>query len=170
MKYKVVVVVLFYVTLIVFAKNMWSMDMNDRTHPYGLDMTRNEKFCKGVEGEKYGVSVYWGRPGRKDKPVDMLNKIEWLANSHKREVFWRRSLVSAIVLVPILLLISGYENFLNPLKVVACLPLAFVLFYFTYVYAHHHVEHYRSMYTNSHIRKLKTKLKLPSYNPIYKKI
>jgi hypothetical protein len=171
MKYiKTVIVVIVYIVVILFAKNIWSMDNRDRSHPYGLDVVRNNKYKKGLEGEKYGVSVYWGLPEKTDKNIDHLNKIEWLSTSYNREVLWRKALVCSVILVPIMLLIIGTEHFLNIKNLFMCIPLAFMLFYLSTSHYNHHVNHYRSTYVKSHVRKLKRSLKLSSRNPIYEKI
>lgn len=148
--------------VIIFSVNLWKLDMKDRTHPYGLDSKLNNKYVKKIVGEKYGVSVFWGIPSKKDTNKKHLDKIEWLSTSYNREVKWRRALVFGLI-TSLLILIGGNNFIVTSIFITGAI-------YFYDNYYDHHINYFKSKYIKSHVKSLKKNLNLNANNPIYKYI
>jgi hypothetical protein len=160
-------VITVYTIFLLCAQKLWKIDMDDRTHPYGLDRIKNERYAKKLVGEAYGVTVFWGKPKSTDTNNNRLDKIEWLSDSYHREVKWRRSLFFGILasfLISLMCNSLHIRDFLTSTIVIS----GFV--YFSHVYYDHHINHFKNKYVKNHIKALKKEFSLDMYNPIYEHI
>lgn len=156
--------------LVYIAIKVYKTDCIDRTHPFGTDSMKNNKYAKNHIGEEYGVGTFWGRPSKLDNVLEKLNKIEWLSNSCANDVFWRRSIVVGIFSGILLSFALDYTILLNnPSKLLLIIFTIFIISYFTTNYYIHHFLWRRIKFINTHIRKIKSDLELPLYNNIYEK-
>lgn len=143
-------------------KYLWTLDIKDRTHPFGLDDSRNK--LTHLKGEMYGVSTCWGKPNGKDTLFSRLNKIEWLSTVYENEVFWRRAICFGIA--GSLILQLGQATF--KIESTILFGLTITLFvYFSHMYYNHHIMNIKSRYIKKHISKMKKHLNLSTDNPIY---
>lgn len=138
----------------------------DKTHPYGTDMIKNKKYTPKIVGEGCGVNDYWGKPNKKDKLIDRLNKIQWLSNTFSTEIVWRQSLIFAIIASIVATMCSGISYFLRPDWIMLYLSMFFIISYFTISYYKTHTILRKSRYINTHIRNIKSKLNLSIRNKI----
>jgi hypothetical protein len=144
--------------IIFLLHKIWKLDLYDRTHPYGLDDAKNKKYAPNIVGEKYGVHVFKGRPTKKDDILSRLNKIEWLADSYKRNVTWRRSLCFGIIGTLILLALKNYEDLSNLNIVLSSVIIISGMVYFYQSYNNYHLEYYKNRYVHQHIDAIKKSL------------
>lgn len=153
--------IIYILLIILLAIKIWEIDIKDRTHPYGLDDKKNKEIR--VEGEKYGVFSYWGKPTKKDSIKNSLDKVEWLCTNYTRDVIWRRAFVGSVILtLPLtyIMELTIHQSFLVLLE-------TFIGLYIYTEYDNHHIKYYKSTYTITHIKKIKKKLKISQSNPIY---
>ena len=143
------------------------MDKHDRTHPYGLDSERNKRLPNKV-GENYGVTVFWGLPDDKDSIKSRLDKIEWLSTSYQRDVEWRRSMFLAMIMSGVLWFVIRPVYLYNLKVYMITFIILFIFLYFQTQYSKHHLHYRRSLFIRNHIHEIKEKLKLSTFNPIYK--
>ena len=142
-------------------------DNIDRTRPFGTDSIKNNKYAKNLVGEDYGVGTFWGKPDKNDKIIDHLNKIQWLNNSFKQDVIWRRSIIIGVFTGILIALCIDIDIILNqPSKLLFIIITIFMVSYFSLNYYNRHFLWRRSKFVNTHIRKIKSNLKLPLYNKI----
>jgi hypothetical protein len=160
--------IIIIIILLIIAFKVHGVDNIDRTHPFGTDQYKNKKYAKGLVGEDYGVGTYWGKPAKKDDVLDNLNKIQWLSQSSRHDVIWRRSIVIAIVTGILISFCIDINILLNePSKLLFIVFFIFIISYFSINYYTHHILWRRTKFINTHIRKIKSKLSLPQYNKIY---
>ena len=156
------------ILLIIIAYKVYSVDSIDRTHPFGTDRYKNTKYAKGLSGEDYGVGTYWGKPSKTDKILDNLDKIQWLSESSNNDIIWRRAMIMGIVSGIVISLSLDINIILKePSKLLFIVCFIFIISYFGINYYTHHVLWRRTKFINTHIRKIKTKLRLSQYNKIY---
>jgi len=158
--------VAFYTITILLFTRIYKMDTYDRTHPYGLDITRNVS-KKDLIGEDYGKDVYWGKPEYKDTIKKRLDKIEWLGKAFRTEVSWRRAMIGAFILSTLLIFVIDYKLFTNYNIYISFVMISFIVLYFQTQYYKHHLCERRGRFITTHVNKIKTKLKLPIINTIY---
>lgn len=163
---KILSPILMVLTCILAMRGIWKLDLYDRMHPFGLDNIKNKKYTPDVKGEEYGVHVYKGIPSNKDKISSMLNKIEWLSESYKRDVSWRLSLCFGILGSLILLTMIDIKYFSEPRILLTCVIVCSGIVYFFKSYRNHHVEFYKSFYIRKHVKKIKKQLKLKLDNKL----
>jgi hypothetical protein len=135
--------------------------------PFGSDNIKNKKYADGLEGEDYGVGMFWGKPSKTDKTIDNLNKIQWLSGKCLSDVRWRMSLIISIVSGIVLVLTINYKLTTNNVLIMFLVLFLFNVIYFSTNWYVHHVLWRRVKFINTHIRKLKTTLKLTQHNKIY---
>jgi hypothetical protein len=152
MKNYILCLVLFFIAIYV-----WEIDYKDRTHPYGTDDTKNKKYYPNFKGEDYGVSVFWGKPDKKDTIRRSLDKIQWLFSPHKDEIIWRRVLFFSII-IGIIFYISEKQNILFYIAVL------YIGFYQIKMYEKAHISAIKSKYIDRNILSIKRKLKLEKTN------
>ena len=162
--------IILVIALVITALKIYKIDCIDRTRPFGTDSVKNDKYAKNLMGEDYGVGTFWGKPSPKDDMLKNLNKLEWLCNSVKNDVLWRRSIVIGIMSGILLAFALDYTILLNnPSKLLLIIFTIFIISYFTVNYYKHHFLWRRIKFINTHVRKIKSNLKLPLYNNIYEK-
>lgn len=163
-------VITIYTILLLCAQRLWKIDMTDRTHPYGLDMVLNRKRAGKIQGEGYGVSVFWGKPKGVDTAKNRLDKIEWLAGSYQREVKWRRALFFGVIATFILSIIRNEFNSVQLREFLVSTLVIAGFVYFSHTYYDHHLNHFRNKYIRNHVKAIKKEYNLDLYNPIYEYI
>lgn len=156
--------ILSLIICIVILHKIWKLDLYDRTHPYGLDNLKNKKYTPYLVGEEYGVHVYTGIPLKTDNITNMINKIEWLSESYKRDVSWRLSLCFGIIGTIVLLTLINIDYFSQPRIILSSIMVFTIIIYFFRIYRNFHIEHYKSFYIKKHIRRIKKYLNLKSKN------
>ena len=153
--------------LLFSAVKLWGVDVADRTHPFGSDSSKNGKYAPNLSGEDYGVQTVWGKPRSKDRPRAMLDKIQWLSHSPRRDVFWRRAFVFATLgTILLMLAMRGLQGLGNARQVVCSFVLFFLLCYFTMSYYVTHFVWRRTKFIDTHVRRLKSEMGLPQANRI----
>jgi uncharacterized protein YxeA len=150
--------------LLIFAYKVFKQDRIDLCNPFGTDSKKNEKYAKGKSGEDYGVGTFWGKPHNSDDLLDHLNKIQWLCYSQEKDVIWRRSLFSSIIIAVVYAVSTNETTFLT--KLILGIFSLFFVSYFSTSYYKHHVLWRRNKFIDTHIRKTKSKLKLPLNNKL----
>ena len=151
----------FYVSIlgsILLLRKIWSLDLYDRTHPYGLDDLKNRKYPDLV-GEEYGVNVFSGKPSQTDLPKTSIAKIKWLLE--KRVVAWRLSLAFGII--GSLLLVIALE-IKEPKSILTTICIVSGILYFYTSYRGHHLDHYKNKYISDNLRNIKKNLKEDTSN------
>jgi len=155
-------IIIITVVSLFIIKYLWALDIKDRTHPFGLDDSRNRTTT--LKGEMYGVSTCWGRPSKKDTLFSRLNKIEWLSTGYETEVFWRRAVCFGVA--GSLVLQLGQATF--SLQSAMLFGMTITLFvYFSHMYYNHHILNIKTRYIKKHISKMKRRLDISANNPIY---
>jgi hypothetical protein len=162
--------ILFYLLLpmvmIYIAVCLIKVDSNDRNNPFGTDSVKNNKYANGQVGEDFGVGTFWGKPDKKDSVRNGLDKIQWLSNTWNDDVVWRRSLVTGIVSSIIILLGVDPKMILNPGKLLFVCFTVCIIVYGTMSYYMRHFLWRRSKFINTHITKVKSKLKISLHNRV----
>lgn len=152
------------IVLLILSYKLYNKDRIDLCNPFGTDQEKNMKYAKGKSGEDYGVGTFWGKPENTDNLLDHLNKIQWLSNSYNTDVLWRRSLIFSIIFG--IILAYSTENIPFISRLVLATLLIFLVSYFSLSYYKHHVLWRRVKFIDTHVRKTKSKLKLPLNNKI----
>jgi len=152
-------IIAIYAVVIFFICKVWKLDLYDRTHPYGLDNIKNKKYTPSISGEKYGVNIFKGRPTKKDDVMSRLYKLDWLTDSYKRTVTWRRSLCFGMIGTLLLVTLRNYEEILNLNTVLLSILVISSMVYFYQIYNNYHIEYYNSYYVHQHINALRKQLK-----------
>jgi len=140
--------------------------MKDRHYPFGSDTEKNEKYARNKKGDDYGINTYWGIPDSKDDNRKILDKIQWLSNSYKQDVWWRRILIPSIILSIICIFVLDVKLLLKPYYIFVILFSIFISIHYSITYYNHHYLWRRTKFIDTHIRKLKENLGLPLYNRI----
>jgi hypothetical protein len=157
---------LLVVVLIVVAIYLSRVDNTDRVNPFGTDTVKNQKYAGKNVGEDFGVGTFWGRPSKSDDTRSMIDKIQWLSSSWNNDTLWRRSLTIGIFASMIILLGLNPKMIMEPCKLLFTCFTVFIITYFTLSYYHRHFLWRRTKFIDTHITRLKEKLKLPLYNKI----
>lgn len=155
------------IVLLIIAYFCFVRDKHDSLLPFGAVHEKNRKYANGLKGEEYGVGTFWGKPSHKDSVIDSLNKIQWISGTCLTDVRWRRSLIVAIVSALFIIFVLDFQMIKNNTLIVFFVLLLFNIIYFTTNWYVHHVLQRRVKFINTHIRKLKRKLRLTQRNKIY---
>jgi hypothetical protein len=136
------------------------MERIDQTHPFGTDSTKNNKYAENLVGEDYGMNTFWGKPNSKDTVKKMIDKVQWLSTSYTREVFWRKTVFFACLLMFLILIVIDYTLILKPDKIVSVLSLCYIAIYMYRSYDNAHLRKIQCKFINQNIRKIKRKLNI----------
>lgn len=154
-----------YILLFLAVKYLFTTDNKDLTRPFGGDKYKNDKYAKNILNE--GVTTYWGKPSINDDIQKMLDKVEWLGESYQREVTWRRSMISAILVSLIIILTLGKKKYIQNVRWIFMFILVlFISNYFQGQFYNYHINDRRRNFIKKNIVKIKKRLGLNIENSI----
>ncbi len=155
----------FYIIIYKVFTYVLSLDLYDRTHPYGLDKKRNVEKVPDKVGERYGgPTVFWGIKNNKDTVKKSLDKLQWLVNSQDRTVEWRRVLLTSVLITIISTTALSPEKLFYPSYILNMIVIVFLFVYSYSTYQKYHVQYQGNRQMLLNISHIKKKLRMSHYN------